>query len=816
MMRLILCALVGASVGSGAFVPDHANLVGPHDLDAGVDCAMRNLTWAYAQHLMPSRAPLVDAFDALRLAEDCNMTRPESAAPPAPFYAASPRRGGSGAPSVLRTLQPAAGAFYADPVGGSDSAAGTEAAPFRTIERALAATRATAGGGGGSIVLRAGTFQQSAPVVLGAADAGLTISAYPGEAPVLSGGASLPPLKWTRVGPAPPLPNSSSPNNATVWSASLAGAAVTLPFNSLFFDGRRATRARYPNGNPEHDIAPVGHTKANKWLASPPFPNDLVQHNPALNTETRSACAPDACTKNGPQGIGPPWAIFCCNFWGYNATAVNFTDGSFWAAQPGPPGGGTAQMPGGLMAGNDTLPRLPAWLAAGDVSNVVVHAFHDAYWGDWSWVLQSVNATDGRTAFSRGGWQEARGSGQGDALYYENIFAELDDAGEWFVNAQAKTLYYVANGTAPPPSDGWVAGQLMNLVSALGSPAAPVEDVVLAGLTFEHTEPTFMEPFTVPSGGDMSYHDGGAVRFAGTRNCSVQGSLFVNLGGSGVAISGFNRDARVEDSEFLWLGEHAVFSMGTTGDVFDNSDGLGVAVGTALRGVLCHEIGLYVKQTGCLYVAMTANASVTENVFFNGPRAGINLNDGFAGGHDISRNVGFNFVRETSDHGVFNSWDRQTYRWRAATSGALGDGVDVLPITMDRNLFICNYRAYFPIDNDDGSNGYVQTNNFLLWGGTKTLMGYNKHFFNNTFVYVDYAPIASTAAKMLGGPPRNGYSSCASSIASYPWREEGLDGKQEQWWNNTCIASSSSSFFNVRRGRDPASHIYTIYPPQSD
>jgi len=24
---------------------------------------------------------------------------------------------------------------------------------------------------------------------------------------------------------------------------------------------------------------------------------------------------------------------------------------------------------------------------------------------------------------------------------------------------------------------------------------------------------TFMEPFEVPSGGDMSYHDGGAVRF---------------------------------------------------------------------------------------------------------------------------------------------------------------------------------------------------------------------------------------------------------------------------------------------------------------
>jgi hypothetical protein len=688
---------------AAAFTLDHRNLVGPHDLDAAVDCAMRNLTWSYAQHLLPARSPLVDAFDALRLDVDCNMTRPEAAPPRAPFYAAAPRRGGSGSPSVLRTVLPSAGAFYADPVGGSDTGAGTEADPFRTVGRALAATRAA--GGAGQIVLRDGSFQLSAPVTLGVADSGLVISAFPGEVPVLSGGYELPLLTWTLVGPAPLLPNSSAPNNATIWSASLSGAPeLTLPFKSLWLNGRRATRARYPNGNPEHDVAPVGYTRANSWLAPPPFPDDLVQHNPSLNTEPRAACAPDACTKGGPQGIGPPWAIFCCNFWGYNATAVNFTKGSFWATQPGPPGGGTAQMPGGLIAGNDTLPRIPAWIAAGGVSDTIVHAFHDLYWGDWAWQVQSVNATDGTTAFARGGWQEARGSGKGDALYYENVRAELDDAGEWFVDAQSEALLYVANGTAPPPNDGWVAGQLMNLVSALGSPAAPVANVVLAGLTFEHTEPTFLEPFTVPSGGDMSYHDGGAVRFAGTRNCSVEGSLFVNLGGSGVAISGFNRDARVEDSEFLWLGEHAVFSMGTSGDVFDNSDGLGVVVGTTVRGVLCHEVGLYVKQSGCVYIAMTANASLTGNVFFNGPRAAINLNDLFAGGHDVSRNVGFNFVRETSDHGVFNSWGRQTTRWRVATSSAQGDGVDGLPITMDRNLFTCNYRAYFPIDNDDGEN----------------------------------------------------------------------------------------------------------------
>ena len=51
-----------------------------------------------------------------------------------------------------------------------------------------------------------------------------------------------------------------------------------------------------------------------------------------------------------------------------------------------------------------------------------------------------------------------------------------------------------------------------------------------------------------------------------------------------------------------------------------------------------------------------------------------------------------------------------------------------MPMLLDRNLLVCNYHCVVPIDNDDGSNGYIETNNWLLWGGTKSLMGYNKHF----------------------------------------------------------------------------------------
>lgn len=152
-----------------------------------------------------------------------------------------------------------------------------------------------------------------------------------------------------------------------------------------------------------------------------------------------------------------------------------------------------------------------------------------------------------------------------------------------------------------------------------------------------------------------------------------------------------------------------------------------------------------------------------------------------------------------------NSWDRNTY---AAHPDDVNN-LDTRSILLDHNLFLSNYRSYYPIDNDDGSNTYLQTENFLLWGGAKSLMGYNKQFIGNTYVYVDYSPIVQPANKklwllgigpsmqrqrelQLAPPLANGVSVCTSSIAPYPFASAGLADAFRQ---NTCIASSASNFF---------------------
>ena len=57
------------------------------------------------------------------------------------------------------------------------------------------------------------------------------------------------------------------------------------------------------------------------------------------------------------------------------------------------------------------------------------------------------------------------------------------------------------------------------------------------------------------------------------------------------------------------------------------------------------------QQTSCFFQALSANSTLADSVCYNGPRAGVNFNDGFGGNSLMTGNLVFNQVRETGDHG---------------------------------------------------------------------------------------------------------------------------------------------------------------------
>ncbi len=160
------------------------------------DCGARNLAVEFAASSNPdiSAFHLQEIADALNGSPEktpgCNVTVPPSLL-----------KSRGAIPRFRSYPLPTAGAtFYVDYVRGSDSAAGTQAAPFKTVQKGLDATRA--GGGGGTLVLRAGTHYCSAALTLTGADSGLTIQSFPGEEAWLSRGVPLAGVSWSQV-PAP-------------------------------------------------------------------------------------------------------------------------------------------------------------------------------------------------------------------------------------------------------------------------------------------------------------------------------------------------------------------------------------------------------------------------------------------------------------------------------------------------------------------------------------------------------------------------------------------------------------------------------------
>jgi hypothetical protein len=128
------------------------------------------------------------------------------------------------------------------------------------------------------------------------------------------------------------------------------------------------------------------------------------------------------------------------------------------------------------------------------------------------------------------------------------------------------------------------------------------------------------------------------------------------------------------------------------------------------------------------------------------PRSGINIGDGCWGGHVIEFCDIFDTVKETGDHGSFNSWGRDRY-WRS-NIGEVNAWVRqvpdlpkldaVKPNVLANNRWRCDHG--WDIDLDDGSSFYIITNNLCLHGGIKNREGFGRVVENNIMVDNSYNP----------------------------------------------------------------------------
>jgi hypothetical protein len=150
---------------------------------------------------------------------------------------------------------------------------------------------------------------------------------------------------------------------------------------------------------------------------------------------------------------------------------------------------------------------------------------------------------------------------------------------------------------------------------------------------------------------------------------------------------------------------------------------------------LIRRVGVVEKQATGVEISMAWGITVRNCTLCDASRAAINVSEGTFGGHLIEGCDVFDTVKETGDHGSFNSWGRDRF-WHV---DGLSDEelykyafLDCDKTVIRNNRFRCD-RGW-DIDLDDGSSNYEICGNLCLNGGIKLREGFGRYVHHNITV----------------------------------------------------------------------------------
>ncbi len=419
-----------------------------------------------------------------------------------------------------------------------------------------------------------------------------------------------------------------------------------------------------------------------------------------------------------------------------------------------------AQYFDGFTSGADIKQRAARWT---DPAGGYLHAMHPALWGDFTWRITGKDTKGSLTKV--GGWQNNRGGGINERIQFvENIFEELDAPGEWFLNSKTHTLYFYPPAGLDLKNAVVEATRLRTLVEFRGDEEHPVKWITLRGLTFRQAARTVMDTREPLVRTDWAIYRGGAIFFNGAEDCALEDSFLDQVGGNAVFVNNYNRRVTIRGTQIAKAGASGICFVGDPQaarsplfnynrvqplDQIDRTPGPknnNYPADCLVDDCLIHLTGRVEKQTAGVEIDLAQNITVRHCSIYDMPRAGINIGDGCWGGHVIEYCDIFDTVKETGDHGSFNSWGRDRY-WRP-NIGEVNAWVRqvpdlpmldaVKPNVLVNNRWRCDHG--WDIDLDDGSSFYIITNNLCLLGGIKNREGFRRIVENNIMVDGGFDP----------------------------------------------------------------------------
>ncbi len=415
---------------------------------------------------------------------------------------------------------------------------------------------------------------------------------------------------------------------------------------------------------------------------------------------------------------------------------------------------------GGFAADAVSPQRVSTWQ---DPAGGYIHALHKSEWGGFSYLITGKDDKGGLTM--EGGYQNNRPAPMhAKYRYIENVFEELDTAGEWYYNKAKHTLYFYPPKNTDLNKATIEVPQLETLIELKGTEQQPVKNIAIEGLELRQTLRTFMKTNEPLLRSDWMFYRRGAVVMEGAEYCAVKNCFFNAVAGNAIVFSNYNRHNEISGCRITDIGASGVSFAGDPKAVrsplfryeqandpnkVDKTPGPktnNYPADCLVYNNLIQNIGCVEKQSAGVEISMAMNITVSHNTIDKTPRAGINIGDGTWGGHIIEYNDVFNTVIETGDHGSFNSWGRDRYWY---PNRKMMDSINaahpelvmldaVKPTILRNNRFRCDHG--WDIDLDDGSSNYEIYNNVCLNGGLKLREGFHRTVYNNVIINSSFHP----------------------------------------------------------------------------
>ncbi|MBR2024777.1 MAG: right-handed parallel beta-helix repeat-containing protein, partial [Clostridia bacterium] len=375
-----------------------------------------------------------------------------------------------------------------------------------------------------------------------------------------------------------------------------------------------------------------------------------------------------------------------------------------------------------------------------------IHAMHLHNWGGFSYEVTGKDEKGNLTYI--GGWQNNRQMGMhSDFKYIENLREEMTEPGEWYFDKENKRVYVILKS-------GHDLNSAEICVNSSFFVFSGCKNASLENIKFRRAKRTFMLTNEPLLRSDWTIYRGGAVYFTNSSNCSLSKCSLFDIGTNGIFVDGKNNDITVSKCHFKDIGASGVCFVGKPSSVrsplFEATESQSFLNIDKKRGpksneypknctvedCLIEHVGVIEKQATGVEISMSYGISVINTSIYDASRAGINISEGTFGGHIIDGCDVFDTVKETGDHGSFNSWGRDRF-WHLydlpQNEIYKYASLDCISKTVIRNSrFRCD-RGW-DIDLDDGSSNYEIYNNLCLNGGIKLREGFNRYVHNNITV----------------------------------------------------------------------------------